>query len=214
MSIWSRLTGRGDAERGLPVQGTSPAEVLIKDRAGELQAEIKSPFRSERALEMSQESSKPSPALNSQVDATHGQQESVRSNCVLDQSLCVKGKLFLNDGDIIRGEHHGTVHCGGALTVGEGARVVADIECQSIQINGSLEGTIKARGFVGVSKTASVEGAVVSPKIAVESGATLKASFSMSSTDSPSSGIHEGASLRGGSTSTTLAEETALGDSL
>ncbi|MEJ2215149.1 MAG: polymer-forming cytoskeletal protein [Gemmatimonadota bacterium] len=103
----------------------------------------------------------------------HGQEER-RVAAWIGASIVIKGNLTsLEDmtiagqieGDVIAKEH--------MVVVAPRARIRGNIVARSVAVHGAVLGTITAERIVEVGETGSVDGDIVSPRMAVAEGAAL-----------------------------------------
>ncbi|HEX5065025.1 MAG TPA: polymer-forming cytoskeletal protein [Myxococcota bacterium] len=109
----------------------------------------------------------------------------------VDASSELEGRLRCNQTLRIDGVVKGEIECEKAVLVGEGARVLARIAADEVQIAGVVEGDITARRKITLARTAVVKGDLITPGIVIEEGAKLKGrivigSDSMSAADEAS----------------------------
>ena len=121
--------------------------------------------RSERGMETPAEvamsTALPAPrmvATSTSVDATSELEGTLRSK----QTVRIDGRV------------KGEIECEKSVLVGEGARVLASIAADEVQIAGVVEGDITARRKITLSRSAVVKGDLITPGIVIEEGAKLK----------------------------------------
>jgi cytoskeletal protein CcmA (bactofilin family) len=91
------------------------------------------------------------------------------------KSVVFKGDLTSSEDMTIDGRIEGTVELRDhGLTVGPNAAIRADIVARTVIVRGAVTGTIIAGDKVVVSETGSVEGDVISPRLALADGAVLR----------------------------------------
>src|SRR5713226_6091534 len=91
------------------------------------------------------------------------------------QSVVFKGDLSSSEDMTIEGRVEGTVKLDDhSLTIGPNAEIRADIVAKTVTVRGAVTGTITAGDKVVVSGTGSVEGDVISPRLALADGAVLR----------------------------------------
>src|SRR5437773_11453059 len=83
----------------------------------------------------------------------------------------VNGKLRFDGSVRIDGQFRGAIKTNDALTVGDSARIDADIACGSAVIAGEIVGNVTATASVELAGTARVKGDVTSPSLTVARGA-------------------------------------------
>jgi cytoskeletal protein CcmA (bactofilin family) len=96
----------------------------------------------------------------------------------IGKSLKVRGEISGSEDVTIDGEVEGTVELkDNSLTIGPNGKVHANVTAKSITILGRLEGNVKAGERVEISKTGSLEGDLVTPRIVIEDGAVFRGSI-------------------------------------
>ncbi len=101
----------------------------------------------------------------------------------LEVTASMQGSLAFNDPVNLRinGRFEGTLQTYGALIIGERAQVRANIEGDTIVVAGQLQGELKARQRLELRATARVTGAVTTPTLLVEEGASFDGRCDMTS---------------------------------
>jgi cytoskeletal protein CcmA (bactofilin family) len=92
----------------------------------------------------------------------------------VDASSELEGKLRCKQTLRIDGCIKGEVECERSVLIGEGARVIASIDADEVQIAGTVEGDITARRKITLERTANVKGDLTTPGIVIEEGAKLR----------------------------------------
>ena len=91
------------------------------------------------------------------------------------KSVVFRGDLSSSEDMTIDGRVEGTVelpdHC---LTIGPNADIRADIVAKTVSVRGAVTGTITAGDKIVVAETGSVEGNIISPRLALADGAVLR----------------------------------------
>lgn len=101
--------------------------------------------------------------------------EDQRVVALVGKSVVFKGDLSSSEDMTIDGHVEGTVKLRDhGLTIGPNAAIRADIVAKTVIVRGSVMGTITAGDKVVVSETGSVEGDVISPRLALADGAVLR----------------------------------------
>lgn len=90
------------------------------------------------------------------------------------------GKLIFNGTVRIDGDFQGEVHGQGALVVGEGALVKANIAVNSIYIGGDVQGNIDVKEKINIHSTGKFFGDVRTPVFIMEEGALFEGRSHMS----------------------------------
>jgi len=90
------------------------------------------------------------------------------------KALLIQGKITSTENLTIDGRVEGTIELGDhSLTIGTGASVQADLVAQTIVVSGAVAGNVKASVKVDLQSTASVQGDITSPLIAMQDGAVV-----------------------------------------
>lgn len=98
---------------------------------------------------------------------------------IIAQGVRVDGD-FRSQGDvIIDGEVAGSVETQSALTVGETAKIHADVKAKSAVVAGEVVGNIFTQEMLELLATAHVKGDVVTNRISVAAGARINGRVSM-----------------------------------
>jgi cytoskeletal protein CcmA (bactofilin family) len=91
------------------------------------------------------------------------------------KSVVFKGDLISSEDMTIDGRVEGTIELRDHhLTIGPDADIRADIVARTVTIHGAVTGSITANDKVDIRETGSVEGDILSPRIAMMDGATLR----------------------------------------
>lgn len=85
-----------------------------------------------------------------------------------DENLFIEGEV---EGSITLNEHE--------LTVGPSGRIYANIQAQSIRIEGEVDGDIIGREKVLITKSGNVRGNIIAPRVILEDGGKFKGSIDM-----------------------------------
>lgn len=91
------------------------------------------------------------------------------------KSVIFKGQLISSEDITVDGRVEGTIEVRNhRLTVGPDAEIHADIIARTVDVLGSVSGSIIAHDKVDIRETGSIEGDIVSPRIAMADGAILR----------------------------------------
>jgi cytoskeletal protein CcmA (bactofilin family) len=91
------------------------------------------------------------------------------------KSVVFTGQLKSSEDMTIDGHVEGSIELRDhALTIGPDADIKADITAKIVTIFGAVTGTITAREKVDIRETGSVEGDIISPRLAISDGAVLR----------------------------------------
>jgi cytoskeletal protein CcmA (bactofilin family) len=102
---------------------------------------------------------------------------------VLGPTLTFKGGELSADEDlIIEGTVEGTIaHQSHSLTIGKHGRVKADVRARVITVQGTIQGDLHGDEAVYITSTGRVSGNVLSPRVAIEDGASFSGSINTTS---------------------------------
>lgn len=95
---------------------------------------------------------------------------------ILNVDASMQGKLSFNDpvNLCINGNFEGVLDTRGTLTIGDKAKVKADIIGEKIIIKGDVEGEIKAKINLKLAASAKLRGNIITPSLLIEEGAYFK----------------------------------------
>jgi cytoskeletal protein CcmA (bactofilin family) len=98
----------------------------------------------------------------------------------LGSGLKIRGELSGSSDLYIDGEAQGKITLADSrVTIGPNGRVQADIEAREIIIEGTVQGNLKARESVRLGPSSKVQGSVLTPRIGIDDGATLRGKVEM-----------------------------------
>ncbi len=92
----------------------------------------------------------------------------------IGKAVRVEGKVISAEDLTIDGDVEGSIELGGhSLTIGEDARIKADLLAKTVIISGSVKGNVKAVEKVDLRATGSVDGDITAPRFVMADGATV-----------------------------------------
>jgi len=92
-------------------------------------------------------------------------------NSVVGEKSTFKGE-FTTAGSIhINGEFEGKISVGGEVIVSSAARVMGEVEGNSVVISGRVDGNVRARETLEITKSGRVNGDLTAQRINIEDGA-------------------------------------------
>jgi cytoskeletal protein CcmA (bactofilin family) len=92
----------------------------------------------------------------------------------IGKAVRVEGKVISEEDLTIDGDVQGSIELGGhSLTIGQDARVRADLVAKTVTISGKVSGNIKAVEKVDLRATGSVDGNITAPRFVMADGATV-----------------------------------------
>ncbi|MGA7557196.1 MAG: polymer-forming cytoskeletal protein [Candidatus Acidiferrales bacterium] len=120
------------------------------------------------------------------------------SSSTIGAGLKIRGDVSGNSNLVIEGEVQGKVQMtNGRVTVAASGHVNADIEASEISIDGHVQGNLMATENVRLGATSHVQGSILTRRISIEDGASLRGKVEMiraSDAAAPSVGAAEAAS--------------------
>lgn len=97
-----------------------------------------------------------------------------RMTAWIGKAVRVEGKVISEEDLTIDGDVEGSIELGGhSLTIGQDARIKADLLAKTVTISGSVKGNIKAVEKVDLLATGTVDGNITAPRFAMAEGATV-----------------------------------------
>jgi cytoskeletal protein CcmA (bactofilin family) len=98
----------------------------------------------------------------------------------IGKSVVIKGEVSCGEDLYIDGQVEGTVDPkGNRLTIGPNGRAKANVNAGVVVVEGKLEGNIQASDRVDLKQSAIVVGDVVTQRISIDEGASIKGSVSI-----------------------------------
>jgi cytoskeletal protein CcmA (bactofilin family) len=99
---------------------------------------------------------------------------------MIGQSIKIKGTVSGDENLIVEGTIEGSVDLPkNDLTIGQSGNVTADLNANTVRVDGQVTGDISGAEKVVVSKTGKVRGNIVAPRVTLEDGAKFKGSIDM-----------------------------------
>jgi len=99
---------------------------------------------------------------------------------VIGESLHFKGELSAGEDLIIEGTVEGKINQGKCcLTLKPNGRIIADVNATKIFIDGTVQGDLRATVSVTVRATGRVTGNIISPRVAIDDGASFNGTIEM-----------------------------------
>lgn len=93
----------------------------------------------------------------------------------IGSSIIIKGQIIAHEALVIGGRIEGSISVEGhALTIDEGAHIVADVEARVIDVRGKVNGVLCATELISLGATAHVTGEVSAPALRMQDGAVLQ----------------------------------------
>ena len=127
----------------------------------------------------------PSPSMQPPVVAAAGSRPS-QSPVAIGESLVMKGELSGSEDLAVDGTVEGTIELrDNVLTIGPNGRIKAQIFAKTVIVLGTVNGNITASDRVDIRDAGSVDGNIVSPRVAIADGAHFRGSVDMQTEGSP-----------------------------
>lgn len=104
---------------------------------------------------------------------------STTAPCNIGPRISVRGNLAGEEDLVIEGHVEGSIHLTGHLAVAQSAVVTADIEVDSIDVYGQVDGDIVAVAAITLHESARVAGSLRAPRVVIADGAQFKGSVEM-----------------------------------
>ena len=102
-----------------------------------------------------------------------GKARSTRGISMLADGCTFEGKMLLNGESRLGGKIKGFVVSNGILTIEESAVISGQVTGDFIQINGHVDGDVRASELLRLSNTARISGDICAKKLIVEEGASI-----------------------------------------
>jgi len=98
---------------------------------------------------------------------------------ILGPTIQFKGELSAEEDLIIQGRIDGTISHKQRLTIGREGAVHANVDAQSVVIEGVMEGDVRAEKSVAVKETARMTGNIAAPSVTIQQGANFNGNVDM-----------------------------------
>jgi len=99
--------------------------------------------------------------------------------CNIGPRIAIRGNVSGEEDLVIEGRVEGSIALTGHLTVTAGAVVEADLEVDSVDIHGQLEGDIVAATTITLHEGCRVAGNLRAPRVVITDGAQFKGAVEM-----------------------------------
>ena len=101
----------------------------------------------------------------------------------IGQSVVISGELDAQEDLTIEGRVDGKIELdSNVLTIGANGRVTAEVSAKVVVVMGKVTGNVSATEQITVRETASIEGDLTAPRVAIADGADYRGSIDMRST--------------------------------
>jgi cytoskeletal protein CcmA (bactofilin family) len=103
-----------------------------------------------------------------------------RDNVNIGKSVVIKGELNGSEDLTIEGQVEGTIQLRDhVLTIGANGRIKAQVFAKSVIVLGEVTGNVTASDKVDIRDNGSVDGDIISPRVAIAEGAHFRGSVDM-----------------------------------
>ena len=111
------------------------------------------------------------PSYSSQQPAPSAARPSGSIRNVLSTDVEIKGIVKFTNDLVVDGKIEGEIHSDGSLTVGENARIKAEIKTATIIVYGKVHGNLTATDRIELKSSAEVVGDIKAKTLSIEAGA-------------------------------------------
>ncbi len=110
----------------------------------------------------------------------------MENNVNIGKSVVIKGELNGSEDLTIEGHVEGTIQLRDhVLTIGPNGRIKAQVFAKSVVVLGEVTGNVTATDKVDIRDNGSVDGDIVSPRVAIAEGAHFRGSVDMQRKGAP-----------------------------
>jgi cytoskeletal protein CcmA (bactofilin family) len=121
----------------------------------------------------------PAPA-GASAPRAEASQNRERDNVNIGKSVVIKGELNGSEDLTIEGQVEGTIQLRDhILTIGANGRIKAQVFAKAVVVLGEVTGNVTASEKVDIRDNGSVDGDIVSPRVAIAEGAHFRGSVDM-----------------------------------
>jgi cytoskeletal protein CcmA (bactofilin family) len=118
--------------------------------------------------------------MASELGIPGGARAAGAGTALIGRSVVVKGELEGSENLTIEGQVEGKIELRDhVLTIGQSGRIKAQVFAKAVVVHGELTGNINASETVDIRESGSVDGDIVSPRVAIADGAHFRGSIDM-----------------------------------
>jgi cytoskeletal protein CcmA (bactofilin family) len=122
----------------------------------------------------------PAPPASVPGPRVEASQKIERDNVNIGKSVVIKGELNGSEDLTIEGQVEGTIQLRDhVLTIGANGRIKAQVFAKAVIVLGEVTGNVTATDKVDIRDNGSVDGDIVSPRVAIAEGAHFRGSVDM-----------------------------------
>jgi cytoskeletal protein CcmA (bactofilin family) len=128
-----------------------------------------------------------------QPAAAAGRTSPAATRNVLSTDVEIKGTVKFTNDLVVDGKIEGEIHSDGNLTVGENARIKAEIKTATVVVYGKVHGNLTASDRVELKASAEVVGDIRAKTLSIEAGAIFVGKSTVGTpAEMPASALHKG----------------------
>lgn len=101
------------------------------------------------------------------------------SHNALSYGTVVKGEIKTEEDLRIDGKVEGNIECGGKVVIGPQAEIIGDINCQNVDIIGSINGKLQIKEIFTMRASGVFTGEVIAGSLEIEPGAVFNGTCKM-----------------------------------
>jgi len=113
----------------------------------------------------------PAPSYSSQPAAAPSRPSPTATRNVLSSDVEIKGTVKFADDLVVDGKIEGEINSNGNLTIGENARIKAEVKTATIVVYGKVHGNLTATDRIELKASAEVVGDIKAKTLSIEPGA-------------------------------------------
>src|SRR6266511_1305293 len=122
----------------------------------------------------------PAPAQQAHVPRPEASHSMEKDNVNIGKSVVIKGELNGSEDLTIEGQVEGTIQLREhVLTIGPNGKIKAEVFAKAVIVLGEVAGNVSATEKVDIRDRGSVDGDIVSPRVAIAEGAHFRGSVDM-----------------------------------
>jgi cytoskeletal protein CcmA (bactofilin family) len=122
----------------------------------------------------------PQPAAAGTVTRPESKQNGERDTVNIGKSVVIKGELNGSEDLTIEGQVEGTIQLRDhVLTIGSNGKIKAQVFAKAVIIFGEVTGNVTASEKVDIRDNGSVDGDIISPRVAIAEGAHFRGTVDM-----------------------------------
>ena len=117
------------------------------------------------------EAAEASASSESSYSSSRSSRASTSTRNVLSSDVDIKGNVKFTDDLVVDGKIEGEISSAGNLTIGENARIKAEIHTGTIVVYGKIHGNLTANSRIDIKSSAEVVGDIKANTLSIEAGA-------------------------------------------